>query len=260
MKSRLFACLVVALLAGGNSMGKIVTEPVNLTLDSITFKGILYYNDKDKNSRPGIMVVHEWWGLNDFIKSEAKRLGDMGYAALAVDMYGGGKSVTDPSMAMKLAGQVRGTPLMRKRMIAWFDTLSRLPVVDKSRTAAVGFCFGGSGVLELVYAGADVKGGVTFHAGLIPPSESDFRNIKAKLLVMQGANDPYAPPDTVMKFQDALRKSKMDWQMILFANAVHSFTNPASGNDPATGVAYNPLAAQRSWNYMKLFFDEIFKP
>jgi dienelactone hydrolase len=163
-------------------------------------------------------------------------------------------------MAMKLAGEVRGTPLMRKRMLAWFDTLSRLPIVDKSRTAAIGFCFGGSGVLELIYSGADIKGGATFHAGLISPSEGDARTGKAKLLIMQGANDPYAPPDTVTKFQEALRKSKMDWQMILFANAVHSFTNPASGSDPSTGVAFDPLATKRSWNYMKLFFDELFKP
>jgi dienelactone hydrolase len=260
MKGTLFAFLAVALLAGGKTMGKTATEPINLTQDSITFKGILYYDDKDKNKRPGILVVHEWWGLGDFIKSEAKRLSDMGYAALAVDLYGNGTTVTDPKMAMKLAAEVRGTPLMRRRMLAWFDTLSRLPVVDKSRTAAIGFCFGGSGVLELIYGGADTKGGVTFHAGLISPSEPDFRNIKAKLLVMQGANDPFAPPDTVMRFQDALRKSKMDWQMILFANAVHSFTNPASGSDATKGVAFDSLATKRSWNYMKLFFDELFKP
>ncbi len=129
--------------------------------------------------------------------------------------------------------------------------------MDAGRIAAVGYCFGGTAVLELAYSGAEIRGVVTFHAGLTLPGPDDLGRIKAKFLVLHGADDPYASQDLIAQFQNALRQAGVDWQMVFFGNAVHSFTNPAAGTDKSKGTAYNPLAAKRSWEYMKLFLQEI---
>ena len=234
-----------------------ITKECTYKLDTTTFKGFLAYDDAVKGKRPGVLVVHEWWGLNDFARTQAKKLAGMGYVALAADMYGNGMNTTDPKVAGAMAGSLRGTPRLRERALAGLSELLRQPEVDTDRVAAIGFCFGGSAVLDLAYGGAKVKGVVTFHGGLFSPKEQDMKNIKTKFLVLHGADDPTMPRDSVLAFQESMRKSGADWQMVFYANAVHGFTNPANGTDNSKGAAYNPLAAQRSWEQMKMFLNEV---
>jgi dienelactone hydrolase len=255
MKKR--TVLVPTLLFFISAHAAMITKEYDYKLDTMTFKGFVAYDDAIKGKRPGVLVAHEWWGLNDFTKTQAKRLAQSGYVAFAVDMYGAGKTTADFSIAAKLAGSVRGTPLMRKRIIAGLDALLLQENVDPRRIAAIGFCFGGTSVLDLAYSGADVKGVVTFHGGLFSVPQDDLKNIKARILVLHGADDPTMKPDTVRAFQESMRKSGADWQMVYFGNAVHSFSNPASGNDKSKGIAYNPLAAQRSWKDMEDFLKDV---
>jgi dienelactone hydrolase len=146
---------------------------------------------------------------------------------------------------------------MRKRAVQSFLVLRARADVDTQKIFAIGYCFGGTAVLELAYSGADVAGAVTFHAGLVAPKPDEYPAIRAKLLILHGADDPGASPEKVEQFQEALRAAKADWQMVFFGNAVHAFTNPSSGNDARRGSAYNPAAARRSWIYMSSFMDEI---
>jgi dienelactone hydrolase len=150
-------------------------------------------------------------------------------------------------------------PLMRARARAGLEVLRKHELVDPKRIAAIGYCFGGMTVLELARSGADVAGVVSFHGGLSTPNPAEAKNIKAKVLVLHGGDDPNVPPEQVLAFQDEMRKAKVDWQMVIYGGAVHSFTNPASGNDPSRGAAYNEKADQRSWEAMRVFFAEIFR-
>jgi dienelactone hydrolase len=255
MKRLLF--MLIAPLLAINAAGGIVTKEITYRQDTIIFKGFLAYDNSVKGKRPGVLVAHEWWGLNDFAKTQAKNLAHMGYAAFAVDLYGNGRTTSDPKTAAEMAGEVRGTPRMHDRITAGFDVLLSQEMVDAKRVAAIGFCFGGTAVLELAYSGAQCKGVVTFHGGLFSPKPEELGNIKTKLLILHGANDPTMTPEVISQFQESLRKSGADWHMVYFGNTVHSFTNPAAGNDPAKGVAYNPISAARAFSYMKLFLEEV---
>jgi dienelactone hydrolase len=239
--------------------GKMKTEECTYKLDTATFKGFLAYDDAVKGKRPGVLVVHEWWGLNDFAKTQAKKLAEMGYVALAADMYGNGMNTTDPKVARAMAHSLHGTPQLRERAFAGLSALLRQAEVDPNRVAAIGFCFGGSAVLDLAYGGANVKGVVTFHGSLFSPKEQDIKNIKTKFLVLHGADDPTMPRDTLLAFQESMRKSGADWQMVYYGNAVHGFTNPANGTDNSKGAAYNQLAAKHSWSAMEAFLREVFE-
>ena len=147
---------------------------------------------------------------------------------------------------------------MRQRVLAALDELKKNPKVDEKRIAAIGYCFGGTAVLELARSGAPILGVVTFHGGLDTPTPGDAKNIKGKVLVLHGADDPYVPPEQVAAFQEEMRKGGVDWQMVFYADAVHSFTKPAAGTDKSKGNAYNEKADKRSWEAMKSFFKEIF--
>jgi len=187
-------------------------------------------------------------------------LAQLGYVAFAVDMYGNGVTAKDATEAGKLATALRNDrPLMRARAQAALETLRKNPQCDPRRVAAIGYCFGGGVALELARSGADIAGVASFHGNLDTPNPDDAKNIRAKVLVLHGADDPYVNTAQVAIFQQEMRQAKVDWQMIFYGGAVHSFTNPASGDDPSKGVAYNAAADRRSWQAMKDFFDEIFK-
>lgn len=248
-----------SLIAATPAAAKVVTEVVPYTQNGTALKGFLAYDDAIAGKRPGVLVVHEYWGLNEFAKQRAEKLAEMGYVALAADMYGEGKVTQNPEEAMQLAGHIRSTPLMRARVQAALQALTAQKLVDPQRLAAIGFCFGGTTVLELAYSGAPVRGVVSFHGGLTIPKPEDKQNIKASFLILHGADDPHIKPEDIAAFQEAMRQVGADWQMNIYGGAVHSFANPAAGSDKSKGVAYNPKAAARSWQAMQLFLQEIFK-
>jgi dienelactone hydrolase len=238
---------------------KVVAKTVEYRQDGAVMQGFLADDATLKGKRPGVLVVHEWLGLNDFARDKAKQLAGLGYVALAGDMYGNGVTTTDREEAARLAGALLSNPdLLRARAQAALKVLAANPRVDPKRLAAIGFCFGGTTVLELAYSGADLAGVVSFHGGLPRPQPGDLKRLKARVLVLHGADDPHVSAADLTAFEQAMRQAGADWQMVFFGGAVHSFTNPAAGNNKAAGVAYDARAARRSWRCMQEFFREIF--
>jgi dienelactone hydrolase len=242
------------------AQAEIISKPVEYQHADTVLQGYLAYDDTQKGRRPGVLVVHEWWGLNDYVRSRVTKLAQLGYVAFALDMYGKDVWTTDPNKAKELSGHLRGTPLLRERAAAGLEILRKHQLVDPQRIAAIGYCFGGTTVLELAYSGADLAGVVSFHGGLTTPKPEDASRIKAKILVLHGAEDAFISADAIAAFQDAMRRANTDWQMIYFGGAVHSFTNPGADRVGMQGIAYDPKADRRSWEYMQVFFKEIFSP
>ncbi|MGE5172298.1 MAG: dienelactone hydrolase family protein [Betaproteobacteria bacterium] len=237
------------------------SQTVEYKQEDATLEGYLAYDDTIKGARPGVLVVHEWWGINDYIKKRTEQLAALGYVAFAADIYGKGIRAKTREEAMGLAGKFRSgndRTLLRNRANAALDVLKKNPMADPKRIAAIGYCFGGTAALELARSGADVAGVVSFHGGLATPNPEDAKNIKAKVLVLTGADDPSVKPDQVMAFEDEMRKAGVDWYLVSYGNAVHGFTNPDNGTDNSRGAAYNEKADKRSWKAMKAFFREIF--
>jgi dienelactone hydrolase len=258
---RRFGAMALAgltLLTATEIQAKLVTKTVDYTQDGTVMRGFLAYDDTAPGKRPGVLVVHEWWGLNDFAKQVARKLAGLGYVALAADMYGNGHIATDRAEAAKLASLRENPQLLRARATAALKALADNPRVDPKRLAAIGYCFGGTTVLELAYSGADLAGVVSFHGGLPKTTPDDLKRIKAAILVLHGADDSHVAAADITAFEQAMRQAKTDWQMVWFGGAVHGFANPANGNNPASGVAYDARAARRSWQCMQDFFKEIF--
>lgn len=253
---------IMALLTlTGVAEAKLVKKTVDYRQGVTVLEGYLAYDDAFKGKRPGVLVLHEWNGLGTYVKRRVEQLARLGYVAFGADIYGKGIRPATPEAAAREAAKYRGADrsLLRERGLAGLDELRKQPNVDAGRLAAIGYCFGGTAVLELARSGADLKGVVSFHGGLDTPNPADARNIRAKVLVFHGADDPHVPPPQVAAFQEEMRKGGVDWQMVFYGGAVHSFTNPDSGNDLSKGVAYNEKADRRSWEAMKLFLAEIFR-
>jgi len=252
--------IAAAAMAAASASAAIKTEAVEYKDGDTALEGYLAYDDSAKAPQPLVLVVHEWWGLNDYAKGRARQLAEMGYVAFAVDMYGKGVLATDAKQAGELAGKLRSDrKLMRQRITAALEAAKANPRVDAKRIAAIGYCFGGTVVLELARSGADIAAVVSFHGGLDTPAPADGKNIKCKVLVLSGADDRSVPLSQIASFEDEMRQGKVDYQIVLYGGAVHGFTKPANGNDPSKNVAYNAEADRRSWQAMKDFFAEIFK-
>lgn len=246
--------LAAALLAVPAAEAKVVGKEVQYTFNGHTMNGYLAYDDALKGKRPGVLVVHEWWGLNDYIKGRTRQVAALGYVAFAPDMYGAGKTTNDQKEAEALSGAVYRSKELAPRAKAALDVLLKQPQVDRTRIGAMGFCFGGSTVLALAYSGADLRGVVTFHGGLFPPDERERTQIKAPIVILQGDKDPFVKPETIAQVKQALDAGHVDWYMVTYADTVHSFTNPKADEYHIDGVAYNEKAAKRSWEEMKRFF------
>ncbi len=187
-------------------------------------------------------------------------MAQLGYVAFAIDMYGKGVVAKTQPEAAKMATALKNDrPTMRARINAALTVLKTRKEVDPKKIAAIGYCFGGTTALELARSGAEISGVVSFHGGLTSPTPEDAKNIKAKILICHGADDPFVPRDEVLAFVDEMKSAKVNYQINIYSDAVHTFTNPASGNDPTKGAAYNEQADRRSWEAMKDFFSEIFK-
>ena len=244
---------------------KLVTQAVGYEHNGVQLEGYLAYDDAvtTKGKAPGVLIVHEWWGLNDYTRHRADQLARLGYVAFALDMYGKGVVTTDAKKATALSGQFYGRPLMAERAQAGLDQLLKTGLVDESKVAAIGYCFGGSTVQALAYTGAPLAGIVSFHGGLIPgPADAAARN-KAKILICHGAMDSFTTREQMDAFIKAMNDGKFDYQFISYAGAVHAFTNPdademARINGLGGAIAYNAAADRRSWEHMRAFFGEIF--
>ena len=215
--------------------------------------------EKTGGKLPGILVVHEWMGLDDYAKSRAKQLAGMGYVVLAADIYGKGVRPSTMEEAAAQAGVYRADrKLMRARAAAALAALKKLPGVDPVRPPVMGYCFGGGVALELARSGADIRGAASFHGSLDTPDPLDARNIKGKVIVFHGADDPHVTAAAVAAFEAEMRGAGADWQLNSYGGAVHRFSNPAAGGDVKSGAAYNEKADRRSWKALQAFFAEIF--
>lgn len=235
------------------------SEAIEYRVGGQVFRGYLAQDETSRVGRPGVLVVHEAWGLGDHVKQSADRLAALGYVAFAVDMFGEGKMARETSEGLQWTRALRAdVDTMRARIRGAFDTLIARPEVDPARVASIGYCFGGSTSLELARSGAPVAGVVSFHGGLesVKPAESGA--VKAKILVCTGADDPFIPPGKIEEFMKEMKQAGADFQVIVYGGAQHSFTTPDADARGMNGLAYNQAADRRSWDAMLGFFREIF--
>src|SRR3989338_6727747 len=224
-----------------SAQAALVKQTVEYKQGDALLEGYLVYDDAFKDKRPGVLVVHEWMGLNDYAKSRADQLAQLGYVAFAADIYGKGIRPNTPEAAGAEAGKYKGNRLLlRERVLAGLDQLKQQPDVDQNKLAAIGYCFGGTTALELARSGAPVKGVVSFHGGLSADPKVE-ESIKTKILVLHGADDPFVPPNEVAGFEEEMKTSGADYRLIKYPGAVHGFTNPNNKGE-IPGALYNTHA------------------
>ena len=235
------------------------TETISYSDGDVTLKGFLAYDEKRTDKRPGVLVMPEAFGLGKNAKARAQRLAELGYVALGGDPFGDGKEFTDLQDAIKVAGALMADPAkFRARARAGIDKLASLPQVDSSRLAAIGYCMGGTFALELARDGAPLRGVVSFHGGLQTQRPAQPGQVKAKVLVCHGSDDPMIPVAQVNGFVDEMTQARADWELIAYGNTVHSFTNPDADGTMMPGIKFNAQSDARSWLAMKNFFEEVF--
>lgn len=246
-----------------SAQAAVVTKEIDYKANGTTLKGYLVYDDKIKGKRPGVLVVHEWWGLNDYARTRARMLAELGYTALALDMYGDGKQAHHPDDANKFSSDVmKNQQAAKARFEAAHKVLAKQETVDPKRIAAIGYCFGGAVVLEMARSGADLKGVVSFHGNLGTSQPAKTGAVKAKVLVLTGADDPFVPPEQVDQFKTEMNAAGVDYKLVIYPGAKHSFTNPGAdkfGKQFNLPLEYNKAADEASWKEMQDFFKDIFK-
>jgi dienelactone hydrolase len=259
MKRLAAAVAVLAVLSSAvPASAKLHTRLVEYKDGTAVLQGYAAWDDSFKGPRPGVLIAHEWWGFGPYVQRRARMLARLGYRAFALDLYGKGVHTRDHKKAAELSGVLfKDRAMMRRRAVEGLDQLKKLPGLDPSRLAAIGYCFGGAAALELARMGEDLRGVATFH-GTLETSTPATETPKAKILVMIGADDSFVGPQ-VPAFEAEMRKVHADWEMITYGGAVHSFTVKEAGNDNSKGMAYNAEADARSWKAMKDFFAEVFK-
>jgi dienelactone hydrolase len=238
-------------------------KPVEYKAGGVTMKGYLAYDANSKDKRPGVLVVHEWWGHNEYARKRARMLAELGYTALAVDMYGDGKQAMHPDDAGKFASEVmKNFDTGKMRFEAAENFLKKQPTVDPKQIAAIGYCFGGGVVLNMARQGADLKAVASFHGSLAAIKPAQAGTVKAKLRVYNGEDDKFTPQPAIDAFLQEMRDAKVDFQFINYPGAVHSFTNPEAdelGKKFSLPMAYNADADKMSWEDMTNFFAAVFK-
>lgn len=252
------ASFLSALVILAAAHGAIRTETVAYRDGDTPLEGTVSFDDSVTGRRPGVLVVHQWMGRGEYEQKRAEMLAALGYVAFCADIYGKGVRPADAGAAGQLAGRYKNDrPLLRRRVAAALEALQQHPRVDAAKVAAVGYCFGGTAVLELARSGAPVAGVVSFHGGLGTPAPEATRGLRAKVLALHGADDPFVPPAEVAAFEAEMRAAGADWQLVSYGGAVHSFTHWTAGTDNSKGAAYNEKADRRSWAAMQEFLREI---
>jgi len=237
-------------------------EVITYMANGVSLKGFVAYDENIKGKRPAVLIVHEWWGLNDYVKMRAHKLAELGYIAMAADMYGDGKIAADPKAAQEFTAPFYKDPQLGKvRLDAAIKKIKEYPQTDANNIAAIGYCFGGFVVLNAAKLGADLKGVVSFHGGLtgVPVNKS---LLKAKVLVCHGASDKFVSQKDFDALKHQLDSIGADNTFKVYANATHAFTNPDAtriGKEFNMPIEYNAVADKDSWNDMKTFFVRIFK-
>lgn len=226
--------------------------------DGTVMEGYLAYDDEAQLPAPGVLIVHDWMGLGTFTKDKAEQLAKDGYVAFAADVYGKGVRPANEKEAGALATKYKNDrALLRSRIRAAYDALAERKETDAGKIVVMGYCFGGTTALELARSGAMLSGTASFHGGLSTPTPQDAKNIHSTVLVMHGAEDPYVPPAEVDAFKKEMREAKVKLLFVAYPGAVHSFTNPAAGNDNSKGAAYNEKADKASWQQFKAFLKRV---
>ncbi len=243
----------------------LVTKEIPYTDNNVKLNGYLVYNDSitPENPAPGVLVIHEWWGLNDYARHRANMLAELGYVAFAIDMYGVGILAKTPEEAKKLSKPfLDDRNLMRRRAMAGLNILESLPFVDKTKIGVIGYCFGGTAALELARSGANMKGVVSFHGGLSTSLPAVAGKVKAKVLALNGADDPTVSATDRQTFEKEMKDADVNFKSIDYPGALHAFTNPDStaiGKKYKLPIAYNETADKKSWKEMENFFTELFR-
>lgn len=259
MRNKYIAVFLISVALSFPANAKVISETIKYMDGDTELTGHLYYDDSIQGKRPGILVVHEWWGLNDYAKKRAEMLAEMGYVAFAADMYGAHKVTTHAKDAKGWMTQITSNvDAWQKRTQLGLDVLKKHSKTEPDDTAAIGYCFGGATVMQLAYSGADVDGVVSFHGSLPVATDDQAKAIRTKVMVAHGYADPFIPKDRVAGFKEALDKAGVDWQFHAYSGAKHAFTNPEAGNYGIDALAYDTNADHRSWQQMQNFFNEIF--
>lgn len=255
------ALTVLMSLATTSAFAAIKTEAVEYKEGDQTLEGYLAYPDNVKKGAPGVIIVHEWMGLGDYVKMRADQVAKLGYVAFAVDIYGKGVRPKDQKEAAEFATKYRSgdRALLRARAKAGLDALVKTGKVGADKIVAMGYCFGGTTALELARSGANLKGIVSFHGNLSTPNPADAKNIKGRVLALHGADDPFVPAEEVAAFEKEMRDAKLDWSLVAYGNSVHGFTQKQAGTDNSKGMAYNEKADKRSWEELRTFLADVNK-
>lgn len=265
-KNILIICTVLfAILsqAGEKMKSGIITEKIEYKEGSSILEGFLVYDSEKVNSKnvklPAIIIVHDWMGVSDYVKMRAEQVAKLGYVAFVADIYGKGNRPKDAKEAAEIAGKYRSgdRKSLRARGEAAYNEIKKNKFVDPSKITAIGYCFGGSTVLEMARSGLSLNAVISFHGGLATGNLNDAKNIKSKLLILHGAIDPFVSNDEVNVFQKEMNDAKIDYQFISYSGAVHAFTQKLAGNDITKGAAYNEKADERSFLAMKNFLQEV---
>ena len=258
VKHYLLAAFAVLGLSG-IGRAEVKTSVVEYEYEGAKLKGFLAVNDDIKGKRPGVLVVHEWWGLDDHARERATDLAKLGYVAFCPDMYGEGKVVDHPKEAGEMSGMVRkNVKVWQGRAAAGLKVLTSQAQTDSANLAAIGYCFGGSTALQLAYSGADLKAVVTFHAGLPTPTPEEAKAVKARVLVCNGADDTFVSPDSIAALKAAMKNADKTMEFENYPDTVHSFTVKGADKRMLKGMAYNAAADEKSWASMKKTFEEAF--
>ncbi len=243
-------------------LAEVVTKELTYRHGDTEMRGMLAYDSSSEDSRPGVLVVHEWWGQNDYPRERARMLAELGYTALAVDMYGDGKTAEHPDDAGKFASAVGGNPqLTQARFEAALAALLEHPTVDDDKIAAIGYCFGGGVVINMARMGTDIDGVVSYHGSLTTGNPAKAGDVKTRVLVFNGADDPLVTAEQIDAFKSEMDAAKADYRFVNYPGALHGFTNPGAdkkGEEFGLPLAYDKNADQDSWSQTQAFFDEIF--
>lgn len=253
----------LATIVSSSVYAEVQTKVINYQSGDTKMVGYLAYDDKYKEQRPGVLIVHEWWGHNDYVRERARKLAKLGYVAFALDMYGDGKNAEHPKDAGRFAGQVRSDlPMATARFNAALAQLKASDHTDKSKIAAIGYCFGGAVVLEMARSGLDIDGVVSFHGSLGTSQPAEKDKVKARVLVLNGADDPFVKPEHIAEFKQEMAGAGVKYQFVNYPGAKHAFTNPgatALGKKFSIPLEYSATADKDSWQAMQDFFKDIFK-